>query len=238
MDKTRILAEIRRTASENGGVALGQARFAKETGISFSAWRGKYWRKWSEATSEAGFAPNLLAAYPSEMLVLAMAKLTKQNGRFPTDPDLRMARRADPSLPGSHAFYQLGSRQARIELLRVYASQHPEHDNVLALLPGADVVDVDEGNRAESAELANGSVYMLKLGKAYKVGKTFSVPRRHREIALELPEKPDVIHVITTDDPTGIEAYWHKRFATKRTNGEWFSLTRDDIRAFKRRKFM
>ena len=76
------------------------------------------------------------------------------------------------------------------------------------------------------------------MGKHYKIGKTFSIPRRHREIALELPEKLQPIHVIRTDDPAGIEAYWHKRFRAKCMNSEWFTLSAEDVRTFKKRKFM
>ncbi len=79
---------------------------------------------------------------------------------------------------------------------------------------------------------------ILKSGRYYKVGKTIAAGRRERELAIQLPEKANTVHVIKTDDPSGIEAYWHRRFDARRKNGEWFELNSSDVRAFKRRKFM
>lgn len=69
-----------------------------------------------------------------------------------------------------------------------------------------------------------GYVYLMQHGskREYKIGRT------------ELPHGAQPVHVIETDDPAGIESYWHRRFEAKRLKGEWFALSADDVRAFKR----
>jgi hypothetical protein len=53
-----------------------------------------------------------------------------------------------------------------------------------------------------------------------------------------MPEAVNTVHSIATDDPDGIEVYWHNRFKSKRAGGEWFSLDATDLKAFKARRFM
>jgi hypothetical protein len=82
-----------------------------------------------------------------------------------------------------------------------------------------------------------GYVYLMKSGRRYKIGHTNSPARRHREVRLDLPDPTLVVHTIATDDPGGIEAYWHGRFQSKRIRDtEFFSLDARDVAAFKRWK--
>ena len=91
---------------------------------------------------------------------------------------------------------------------------------------------------AGASRSQTGYVYLVKHGSRaeYKIGKTLNPLRREGEMRLQLPERLQPVHYIETDDPAGVEAYWHGRFAAKRKEGEWFALDREDVAAFKRWK--
>ena len=135
--RERILAEIKRTAAENEGAALGVRRFEKETGIREHEWRGRFWRAWSDALIEAGFPPNAIAAtHVPDDLALKLIELTRKLGRFPAEVDIKMERTADASFPSMMAFRRhFGNQPARIEGVRAYASGRPDYHDVLAMLP-------------------------------------------------------------------------------------------------------
>ena len=238
--KEHILGEIKRTAKANGGTPLGVGIFFSETGIKKSDWYGRYWVRWSEAVVEAGFAPNQKKeAFEEEYLITKLIGLVRELGKFPGTGEIRMKRRTDSSFPSLDAFLQrFSSKKSIVFKVLEYSQSRKGFEDILPLctesLPSK---NIGENELVQSDEIV-GFVYLTKFGRSYKIGKTNSAGRREYELAIQLPEKTTTVHVIKTDDPTGIEAYWHRRFSAKRKNGEWFDLSAADVSAFKRRKFM
>jgi len=241
MNREHILAEIRRTAALNDGVALGTERLFQETGIKISDWIGKLWARWGDAVSEAGCVPNELRGRFDDNFVLEKyALLVRELQKIPVKSELQLKSRQDKSFPSHNVFERFGGKQVLIEKL-VEFSEKDEffHDVLVIALPSLkstrEDLDIDSGNEADESI---GFIYMLKAGRNFKVGRSNSFDRRSRELKIQLPEQAETVHVIRTDDAIGIEAYWHKRFEAKRKNGEWFELNAQDVKAFKRRKFM
>jgi hypothetical protein len=123
--------------------------------------------------------------------------------------------------------------------MMAFCEANPGYDDVAVLW--SKVVTAKEAPDADGdgSGLRNiGYVYLLQHGsrREYKIGRTCHPVRREGEMRIQLPEELQPVHYIKTDDPAGIERYWHARFAEKRKEGEWFALTADDVRSFKRWK--
>lgn len=215
---------------------LGRERFEKETGIKESHWLGRFWASWGDAVREAGFTVNRWnAAHPEEHLLASYAGLTRELGRVPTAPQMRMKRRADSTFPNDGVFARFGNKSALLARVRKFCEKRSEFADVLEILGAASPNPIAVSSRHVAPV---GFVYLTKFGRHFKIGRTNAIGRRERELAIQLPEKSRTVHAIETDDPEGIEAYWHRRFAAKRGNGEWFALDSADVAAFKRRRFM
>jgi hypothetical protein len=114
--KSHIIAEIKRTASENGGSPLGIARFEDETGIKASDWMGKFWARWGDALVEAGFQPSTLQGPRSEDdLLESLALFARELGHFPVANEIKLKARAEPGFPWHNTFARFGGKQSLCE---------------------------------------------------------------------------------------------------------------------------
>ena len=210
------------------------------SGLAKTKWYGIHWTKWSDALTDAGFTPNKKAsATRTDVLANAYLSLTQTLGHIPTEGEIRLRRRNDPNFPSHGTFHtRLGKRNHLLKTIIEYAKINEYPSNTISMLEDAVTPEKPQIDSHDTTDLQTGFVYLMKSGKHYKIGHTNSLDRRQYEIGLQLPEKIEPIHSIATDDPSGIEAYWHNRFKDKRLNGEWFSLSSSDVRIFKKRKFM
>jgi hypothetical protein len=172
------------------------------------------------------------------LLLAKYVELDRELGHLPVDSELRLKARSDPMFPNHTTFARLGVKSDCVKRVAEYCQSVGGYADILSMCqayvpPAREVAEERDAPRVEI-----GFVYLIKSGRFYKIGRTNAAGRREREIALQLPEKATTIHIIRTDDPVGIEAYWYKRFEGRRKNGEWFELSVADVAAFRRRKFM
>jgi hypothetical protein len=239
VDKEHILSEIRRIMRANGGKAPGFRQLERETGIKRHEWYGRYWSRWSDAVREAGGEANQLTeAYTDAFVLQKLVLLTRSLGRVPAQGDLMLERRNDSGFPSEKVFRRLGAKSQRASRVIAYCEANPGNEDVASLWRQKGSSATSEVELADSTVPVVGYVYLFKHGtrREYKIGRTNNLLRREGEIGIQLPEKLQPIHHIKTDDPAGVENYWHTRFACKRKEGEWFALTAEDVRAFKRWK--
>ena len=238
-NKADILLKIKGYVEEHNDVP-GSLVFTNFFNIRQLDWQ-LHFDKWSDAINEAGFEPNQFSKRTEdESVILLLIQFIRELGRFPTQIQCRKRAQNDKSFPSLNVIYKTfaNDHHTRIKKVEDYCKENDGYDDVLSMLPV--LSDIDSGDEtSHNQDQRVGFVYLLRHGSSrreYKIGKTFDELRRLGEIRLQMPENITNIHTIKTDDPSGIEAYWHRRFSSKRKNGEWFELNQSEIKAFKRWK--
>jgi hypothetical protein len=234
--RAHILNEIRRIAADKGKTP-GQNMFARETQIVEHQWRGKFWARWGDALTEAGYGPNKWTQrLKTDEVLLQIVAACRYYGKVPTQSEMDLYRQNNPTLPSNQAIKNhFSGRPGLFKALLKLADSDNQYADIRAMLPAE--ISADPQKPLIVNKTTEGFVYLIKSGDHYKIGQTENIERRFKEIGISLPDKATIIHTIRTDDPPGIEAYWHNRFKEKRANGEWFKLSSIDISAFRKRKF-
>ena len=235
--RDQILTEIQRLADVNGGQPPGSRLFERETGIREAAWRGVYWARWSDAVTEAGIKPNVRnERKETDFIFQKLAEAARHFGKVPTASEIRMYHRIDPEFPNAKTISRhLGSLTGVPDRLADWALTNGNYADVVTILGDRSVAPTS--GLSTSSASKEGLVYLIRSGAHFKIGRSDELERRVKEIRIALPETANLVRSIRTDDPAGIEVYWHRRFADRRANGEWFKLSNADVAAFKRRKF-
>jgi hypothetical protein len=237
MDKLQVIRRLTQLAGERGGHISFRA-FGEATGLSDRWLRDQPWfQGWNALLTEAGLATKSFKVdrTPPTTIAEAVAGLIIRSGKWPTEDELRRERARNSTFPSATLISTMRRSGALARLIVELGALQPAFSAAAEIAAKHEVPAPDEANLDEKIK---GYVYMLRSGRSYKIGKSIDPSRRFREVRLELPDETSQVHAIATDDPSGIEAYWHQRFASKRVrNTEFFSLTAEDVRAFKRRKY-
>lgn len=241
MTKASVAKRVQDLALANGGrVSFDQ--FVCETGIPAQRLRQQPWFPgWNALLLELGIETAVFSKprTPEGTVVAAIARLIKRIGRWPTNDDFARARKSDDSFPSLKVISRIKNTGRLPALLKDYCSADASLSLVAGIAEAQPQADVSIDHDIEGSDRVKGYVYMLRgSGRKYKIGHTNSPNRRFRQVQLEVPDPLVQVHSIPTDDPEGIEKYWHNRFVEKRIrNIEFFELDADDVRAFKRRKY-
>jgi hypothetical protein len=256
MDKTFFIEKVQDLTSEDG-IPPGQRQFYKLTGLRESDWKNKHWNHWNnwgDVLEEAGYSRRIKSsAFERSHILRELASLTKKLGKFPVTVEMRREKRTNSNFPNDGTLSSIGSRKEVLSALLAFCKEEEdEFIDLVDLLQKTTVsgsfkpesTGVEDSDGEDESKRGWGFVYLIRARDVFKIGSTRAPYRRASEIANQSAFGAELLHLISTDDPEGIERYWHSRFQPKRIigthkeSGEWFSLTNDDMKVFRRRKTM
>lgn len=239
LTKEEIIKEIQKWAKENGGRTPSAIKFEEITGIGPYELPKYSWSNYGELVLEAGLTPNLFdkTKYSHQDLCKMFVRVIREKGKWPTRAVLEIKHSHDSKFPASATFYKkLGQTRDLAQTILEYVKDKQGYKDVVNICIPVLEKYKNESDTSEDDKVESGFVYLGLQHGDYKIGYTKDLNRRREDITL-LGSGPMVwIYEIETDDMRGVERYWHNRFKSKWTRGEWYKLNPSDVKAFKRWK--
>jgi hypothetical protein len=246
-EKDEIINKLLRYSREIGDRTPGEHKFYEYAEIGIYDLHKLGWSNYRELVLDAGLTPNKFdkTKYSHEQLCRLFINVIREKGKWPTRGELEVKHYQESNFPDAGTFYNKLGLTLTGDLARKILEYVGDKRGY------KDIVDICntflENNVTQEASsfISNvGYVYLLKStlrnATAYKIGHAKDIKNRVKQ--LRQPSNEEIlIHQIKTDDPIGVEKYWHDRFESKRLypykfKDEWFKLKPSDVKAFKRWK--
>jgi len=130
--------------------------------------------------------------------------------------------KSDPDLLDAYRYLIMGRKKILQEMDQ--EEYKYEWDRILG--------EIEIIERDNPGEKDCGVIYLLKTEKQeYKIGLTRrSIDQRMKEIRPRMPSKTELVGTIKSDHVAMDEKFLHSCFKVKKIRGEWFKLTKEDVK--------
>ncbi|MGZ9899294.1 GIY-YIG nuclease family protein [Shewanella gaetbuli] len=112
----------------------------------------------------------------------------------------------------------------------LFAELFPELDD----MKFGETVGINSTKSHKEYQDIPGYVYLIESEYGYKIGKTVNIKSRTRLFEVKLPFPIKLINYSWFENYSKAESDFHKKFAQKRQEGEWFKLELEDIEFIKK----
>ena len=109
---------------------------------------------------------------------------------------------------------------------KAVAERYRLAERFAALFPTSQIPPT--GNTDQNT-VSGGYVYLIKSEYGYKIGKTKNMKQRTQLFGVKLPFSIEIAGYGWFDNYSAAEAEYHRRYAHKRLDGEWFKLSESDV---------
>src|SRR5579872_657886 len=160
VEKAMVISAIRKAAAENGGMPPAEDTFRQATGFPGFTWRGKYWARWTDALSEAGFSSHRRAGKDDDSLLSKIAGAVRDYQRIPTYVEMTHYARSHPGFPSQVTLVRrFRTKHNLIDRLRRWAESRPDMADIAVLCSR------ERNRKLRRDELP--AVYLLRSGEFF-----------------------------------------------------------------------